>query len=101
MTNIVRHARASEVDVHLRLTPSDFSMRVSDDGVGMEATVPQKMNSFGLLGVKERVRGFGGELTMGTGDKGGACLNIVVPAPEPRAGKKEARPSAECAAQSA
>ena len=85
LTNIVRHAQASEVEVWLRLTPNDFSMRVSDDGIGMEVTGPQKMNSFGLLGVKERVREFGGELTLSTGDKGGACLDIVIPAPEPAA----------------
>jgi PAS domain S-box-containing protein len=82
LTNIVRHAQASEVDVRLRLTPSDFSMRVSDDGIGIEFARPPKGNSFGLLGVRERVRGFGGELTFGTGDKGGACLDIVIPAPE-------------------
>jgi PAS domain S-box-containing protein len=85
LTNIVRHARASEVDVRLRLTRSDFSMRVSDDGVGLDIAVPQKLNSFGLLGVKERVRGFGGELMFGNGDKGGACLDIVIPKPEPSA----------------
>jgi len=89
LTNIVRHARASEVDVRLRLTPSDFSMRVSDDGIGMEVTEPQKVNSFGLLGVKERVRGFDGELTVCAGDKGGACLDIVIPAPKPAARNKE------------
>jgi len=82
LTNIVRHAKASEVDVQLRLTPGDFSMRVSDDGVGMDISGPQKGDSFGLLGVKERVRGFGGELTFGTGDKGGACLDVVIPTSE-------------------
>ena len=89
LTNIVRHAKASEVEVELQLTPSGFLMRVSDDGVGMETTEPQKMSSFGLLGVKERVRGFGGELTFCTGKKGGACLDIVIPAPELTAANKE------------
>ena len=82
LTNIVRHAKATEVDVALRLTPHEFSMRVSDDGIGMEHSEPHKMNSFGLLGVKERVRGFGGEMTVRTGDLGGACLDIVIPDPD-------------------
>ena len=82
LTNIVRHAQASEVDVQLRLTPHEFSMRVSDDGVGIQADEPHKFNSFGLLGVQERVRGFNGELTFCTGDKGGACLDVVIPAPD-------------------
>lgn len=89
LTNTVRHAQASEVEVRLRLTPSDFSLRVSDDGIGMEVAGSQKANSFGLLGMKERVRGFGGELTVCTGDKGGACLDIVIPAPEPAARAEE------------
>ncbi len=82
LTNIVRHAQASEVDVQLRLTPHKFSMRVSDNGVGIEADEPHKFSSFGLLGVKERVRGFNGELTFCTGDKGGACLDVVIPSPD-------------------
>ena len=82
LTNIVRHAQATQVDVLLRLTPHAFSMRVSDDGVGMEVSEAHKMNSFGLLGVMERVRGFGGELAVYKGDLGGACLDIIIPSPE-------------------
>lgn len=82
LTNIVRHAQATEVEVGLRLTPQEFSMRVCDDGIGMEEAEPHKMDSFGLLGVEERVRGFGGELKVSTGCLGGACLNIVIPDPD-------------------
>lgn len=82
LTNIVRHAQATEVDVLLRLTPHAFSMRVSDDGVGMEFSEAHKMNSFGLLGVMERVRGFGGELAVYKGHLGGACLDIIIPGPD-------------------
>ena len=83
LTNIVRHARASKVEVQLRLTPSEFSMRVCDDGIGIEDSEPQKVKTFGLLGVKERVRGFGGELKLASGDTGGTCLDIVIPARDP------------------
>mgnify|MGYP001595259721 CR=1 FL=1 len=93
LTNIVRHARASEVEVELQLKPSEFLMRVSDDGVGMDAAEPQKVNSFGLLGVKERVRGFGGELTFCRGKKGGACLDVVIPAPDLAAANTKMRMS--------
>lgn len=89
LTNIVRHARASKVEVQLRLTPSEFSMKVCDDGIGIEVSGPQKVKTFGLLGVKERVRGFGGELKLATGDTGGTCLDIVIPAPDPAASDTE------------
>lgn len=95
LTNIVRHAQATEVEVELRLTPREFSMRVCDDGVGMEHTEPHKLNSFGLLGVRERVHGFGGEMTLSTGDLGGACLNVVIPEPELPAGNGKLHESAK------
>ncbi|NNE47776.1 MAG: PAS domain S-box protein [Rhodothermales bacterium] len=85
LTNIVRHAQATKVHVVLRLTRHAFSMRVCDDGVGMEFSEAHKMNSFGLLGVMERVRGFGGEMAVYKGDLGGACLNIIIPSPDPPA----------------
>ncbi len=82
LTNIIRHAQATEVNVTLRLTPHAFSMRVCDDGVGMQFSETHKINSFGLLGVMERVRGFGGEMSVYKGDLGGACLDIIIPNPE-------------------
>jgi signal transduction histidine kinase len=82
LTNIARHAHASEVNVRLRLTPGEFRMRVCDDGVGMKATGERKANSFGLLGVRERVRGFGGEVLLSTGSEGGTCLEVVIPTAE-------------------
>ena len=89
LTNVARHARASKVEIQLRLTPSEFSMRVCDDGIGLEDSGPQKVKTFGLLGVKERVRGFGGELKLATGDTGGTCIDIVIPAPDPAASDAE------------
>ena len=89
LTNIVRHAQATEVEVELRLTPHEFSMRVSDDGIGIEGSEPHKIDSFGLLGVRERVHGFGGEIIVYTGDLGGACLDIVIPDPDLPAGNGE------------
>jgi two-component system sensor histidine kinase UhpB len=82
LTNIARHAHASEVEVRLRLDPGQFRMRVCDDGVGIEAAGEAKGKSFGLLGVRERVRGFGGEMNLSTGCEGGACLEVVIPTAE-------------------
>jgi len=89
LTNIARHAHASEVQVRLRLAHDRFVLRVNDDGVGMEDTGDRKANSFGLLGVRERVRGFGGDVTVCTGSKGGACLEVVIPTPAHGSGTTE------------
>ena len=37
----------------------------------------------------ERVRGFGGELKLATGDTGGTSIDIVIPAPDPAASDTE------------
>ena len=82
----------------LRLTPHAFSMRVCDDGVGMNISEAHKMNSFGLLGVMERVRGFGGEMAVYKGALGGACLDIIIPSPERPAKQNEMMAATEHAA---
>jgi len=99
LTNIARHAHATEVEVELQLSPGEFLMRVCDDGVGMRVTADRKEKSFGLLGVKERVRGFGGELRLCTGEKGGACLEVVIPIPKVEAGMMNVNLPAEDAGQ--
>lgn len=79
LTNIARHAHASAVEIRLGLTQKDFSLRVSDNGIGVDHIQYPKENAFGLLGVQERVRSFDGEFRMGQGEQGGACLEVVIP----------------------
>ncbi|WP_404989477.1 sensor histidine kinase, partial [Caballeronia sp. LZ003] len=54
LTNIVRHAHASRVDLSLSADHDNCVLRVGDDGIGASALPSANAKSFGLLGVRER-----------------------------------------------
>ena len=77
LTNVVRHAQASEVEVTLCQDERGFSMKIKDNGKGF---VPgeRKKNSFGLVGIKERIKSMGGELTIESTPNHGTTLSILI-----------------------
>jgi len=63
LTNVARHARATRVTVRLAMTSRRVEISVKDNGVGLvESSTPRV--SHGLLGMRERVRSLGGDLTI-------------------------------------
>jgi two-component system sensor histidine kinase UhpB len=61
LTNVSKHAQASEVHVSIAKTRKTLVLRISDDGVGLDSTVPDK-TSLGLVGMRERARLAGGSV---------------------------------------
>ena len=55
LTNVAKHARASRAEVALRRTGDSLEVTVRDDGVGFAVEEPRKPESFGLLGLRERI----------------------------------------------
>jgi signal transduction histidine kinase len=82
LSNVIRHARANRVDVELHRKGSDLVMKVADDGVGAFPDCRRKTNSFGLIGIKERISAFGGELGISSGEGKGTTLMITIPMEE-------------------
>lgn len=76
LTNVLRHARASNLYVKLRRSKHYFELEVRDDGRGI--TQRQRMNSqsLGLLGMKERALLVGGEVRV-TGKQGAGTTVLV------------------------
>ena len=64
LTNVARHARARNVTVSLRLANDYLTIEVCDDGDGFIQPWPavRRSDRFGLIGMRERVHGFDGEL---------------------------------------
>jgi signal transduction histidine kinase len=75
LTNVSRHAHATEVDIDLREKGDNLCLVIQDDGVGFDTARPRK--GFGLLGMSERVRMLGGEIDI----DGGQGTRIVVTLP--------------------
>lgn len=78
LTNTRKHARASRVDLTLSyLNPMSVSLSISDNGIG--ALQAQPIHGFGLLGLNERARQLGGEVTISTNPGQGYSLTVVLP----------------------
>jgi signal transduction histidine kinase len=76
LTNALKHARASRAEVTLRYEPGELQIEVRDDGNGSAASDGL---GHGLVGVRERVKIYGGEMTAGTASDGGFVLSTRLP----------------------
>ena len=79
LTNVLRHAHATNLYVRLGRSKHYFELEVKDDGVGI--TVSQRTNSqsLGLLGMKERALLVGGEVRITGKERGGTTVLVRVP----------------------
>jgi signal transduction histidine kinase len=82
LTNALKHARASTADVTVRYGHQELQIEVRDDGVGSATTDGL---GHGLVGVRERVKIYGGEMNAGASTEGGFVLSTRLPlGPEER-----------------
>jgi signal transduction histidine kinase len=79
LTNCVRHARASRIDVKVTGTADALTATVSDDGIGLDPG--QRAGGLGLRGIEERVRELHGTMTIRSAAGAGTTLTIRVPLP--------------------
>lgn len=81
LTNIAKHARASEAGIKLWLDgKNQLQLQVSDNGVA-ETSSFDKSLGMGLIGIHERVTALGGTLTLTTQPAGGLLVAISLPVP--------------------
>lgn len=78
LTNVRRHAHADRVRVHLDYRPDAATLEVVDDGLGFET---DRIDGFGLRGMRARVEQAGGELEVTAGPGQGTTLRLHVPVP--------------------
>jgi signal transduction histidine kinase len=76
LTNALKHARASQADVTVEYRPSELQIEVRDDGVGAAGSDGL---GHGLVGIGERVKIYGGEMTAGPTPSGGFLLSARLP----------------------
>lgn len=83
ITNVVRHAQATEAEIRLRLDDEFVVLEVEDDGCGFK--VPKRWldsareGHLGLLGAFERAQAIGGELQVRSEPEAGTLVRVVVP----------------------
>ena len=78
LTNVVKHAHASSVDIDVRCAGDAVEVSVADDGVGFD-TEATGGDGFGLAGMRERVELAGGELSVLRGAGAGTVIRVRLP----------------------
>jgi signal transduction histidine kinase len=76
LTNALKHAQARRADVTLRYAPGELGIEVRDDGTGGGSS---NGAGFGLVGIRERVKIYGGTMTAGAAPEGGFVVDARLP----------------------
>ena len=76
LTNALKHARATRADVTIGYRPDELQLEVRDNGRGGSRSDGL---GHGLIGIRERVRIFGGEMSAGNAPQGGFVLSARLP----------------------
>lgn len=79
LTNIARHAYASEVEIEFESQPELFIMEIRDNGRGMAPADLLGKHSLGVLGMQERAWHLGGEITFKPVPAGGTTVALRIP----------------------
>jgi PAS domain S-box-containing protein len=79
LTNVIRHANASKVEVELKVEDGWVTMCVRDDGRGITEAELASPKSLGLVGMKERAALLGGEIVFQGGSHCGTIMTVRIP----------------------
>jgi len=83
LTNVARHAQASEVRAFLNKKVNQLELRVEDNGVGISPDALADPKSLGLWGMKERAASVGANLEISALAPHGTCVTLTLPCGAP------------------
>jgi len=79
LTNVARHAQATEVQLSLAATADQVMLCVTDNGQGFDPATAAEAHSLGLAGMRERMHALGGELEIISASGQGTTVKVKVP----------------------
>lgn len=82
MNNIAKHAQAKKVEISIHYGKEKIELMIQDDGIGFVMTEERDEQSFGLVGMRERVRLLSGELQIESAIAKGTKISIKIPYPQ-------------------
>lgn len=77
LTNIIKHSKATKVNISLKIISQMLQIKVQDNGVGFELT--ENTTGFGIKGMEERVTALGGQLNLISMPKKGCQIIATIP----------------------
>ena len=79
LNNVVKHAAAKQVRIHIQYDQDSVWLEMVDDGLGFDTKTADQSGGFGLQGIKERVLRLGGSLKIESVPRKGTRLSVRVP----------------------
>ena len=76
LTNVVRHAQASQVEIRLNLLANELELVIADNGRGFPPQTLEGSKALGLLGMSERIGAFNGSVEFRNAPTGGAIVRV-------------------------
>lgn len=83
LTNVARHAHATQVSVHLGVHDNKLRLEVADNGKGMAPESLRRPNALGLVGMRERLAPLAGQLQILSPSSGGTLVRVSIPLTSP------------------
>jgi len=78
MTNIIKHAEATQVNIRIEQYDKQLFIKIMDNGKGFKSSVLQNPLSMGLLNMQERANMIGAELTINSSAQTGTIIELIV-----------------------
>lgn len=91
LTNVIRHADATEVTVDVAATGATFTLTVHDNGRGIDPSTAEGPKSLGIVGMRERAHLLGGSFRLDGEPGRGTTITVVVPKQPPLADRERER----------
>jgi len=82
LTNVSRHSRATKVLVNLGIKNNHYTLMVCDDGLGFDMSEWDTLKTFGILGIRERVLQWHGNLEIVSKLGEGTRIMVRIPIPD-------------------
>lgn len=79
LTNVARHARATECSIEIQNATELLLMTITDNGVGLPAERSADTASLGIAGMRERAAMLGGRVSVQNRPCGGVCVSVQLP----------------------
>jgi len=79
LNNIIKHAKAKNIILHINYQPQIFTLIIEDDGIGFETITQQNKNGIGLKSMQNRAQLIGASCTLQSVNTNGTTITITLP----------------------
>jgi len=83
LNNVIKHSRATRVDLGIQVEQENVIVSISDNGRGFPGTDAPLPGSQGIAGMHERMHDLGGECEISAGPDGGTVVQLTLPLKSP------------------